>query len=183
MPRNLLHGPLPLPPTPPHLTPPPPPAPTYCKTSPTQWHTCVTPETPCIQTIIYLKKLPEVRIIMRGTYFLQWSIFFRMYLPLALEVYNRLFTDSFGFIVVNKIKKHPSGLTQSQYSPWTSILIEPGGWSENWRPRQFFFFTLFTPTARCFYHIILRNTEGAVWGSQYSPRLLYWPRPIGCLSV
>ena len=28
---------------------------------------------------------------------------FRMYLPLALEVYNRLFIDRLGFMVVDKI--------------------------------------------------------------------------------
>ena len=27
--------------------------------------------------------------------------------------------------------------------------------------------------------INIRNTEEAVWGPQYSPRLSYWPRPIG----
>ena len=29
----------------------------------------------------------------------------------------------------------------------------------------------------------IRNTEEAVWGPQYSPRLLYWPRPVGPQSV
>ena len=29
----------------------------------------------------------------------------------------------------------------------------------------------------------IRNTEGAVWRPQYSPRLLYWPKPIGLRSV
>ena len=40
-------------------------------------------------------------------------IFFRMYLPLALEVYNISFIDSSGFMSVGKIKKHLLGLTLS----------------------------------------------------------------------
>ena len=32
-------------------------------------------------------------------------------------------------------------------------------------------------------HNNIRNTEKAVWGPLYFPRLLYWPRPIGLLSV
>ena len=36
-----------------------------------------------------------------------------MYLPLALEVCNRLLDGSLGFMVVDKIKKHLSGLNQS----------------------------------------------------------------------
>ena len=30
---------------------------------------------------------------------------------------------------------------------------------------------------------IVRNTEEVVWGSQYSPMLIYWPMPIGAQSV
>ena len=40
------------------------------------------------------------------------EVFFRMYLSLVLEVYNRLFIDSLGFMVVDKIKKYQLGLTQ-----------------------------------------------------------------------
>ena len=60
--------------------------------------------------------LPEVA---RGAYFhwrdvfLAMKYFFRMSLPLALEVCNRLFIDSFGFMAVDKIKNHLLGLTQS----------------------------------------------------------------------
>ena len=31
--------------------------------------------------------------------------------------------------------------------------------------------------------INIRNTEEAVWGPQYSPRLSYWPRPIALRSL
>ena len=41
------------------------------------------------------------------------AVFFRMYLPLALEVYNRLFINSLGFMVVDKVKTHLLRLTQS----------------------------------------------------------------------
>ena len=36
-----------------------------------------------------------------------------MDLPLALEVNNRLFIDSLGFMTADNIKKHLLGLTQS----------------------------------------------------------------------
>ena len=42
------------------------------------------------------------------------EVFFRMYLPLALEVYNRLFIDSLGFMAVERIKIHVSG-TKGQF--------------------------------------------------------------------
>ena len=62
--------------------------------------------------------------------------FFRMYLPLALEVYNRLFIESLGVLVVNEIKKHLLGsCTQSKYSPCPSVLTSPS-----------VSFTSFTPT-------------------------------------
>ena len=35
--------------------------------------------------------------------------FFRTYLPLALDVYNRLFIESLGVLVVNEIRKHLLG--------------------------------------------------------------------------
>ena len=38
--------------------------------------------------------------------FLCHDVFFRMYLPLALEEYSRLFVDSLGFMAVDKVKKH-----------------------------------------------------------------------------
>ena len=41
------------------------------------------------------------------------EVFFRVYLALALDVYNRLFIDCLGFIAVDQIKKHIMGLTQS----------------------------------------------------------------------
>ena len=43
------------------------------------------------------------------------EVFFRMYIPLDLEAYNRVFIDSVGFMVIDKIKKHLLGLTQSKY--------------------------------------------------------------------
>ena len=53
--------------------------------------------------IIYLRKLPEVRIFTKGHIFCH-EVFFRMYLPLALEVYNRLSIDNLGFMAEDKIK-------------------------------------------------------------------------------
>ena len=44
-----------------------------------------------------------------------------MYLPVALEVYNRLFMDILSFTRVDKIKKHLFGLTQSIYLPRPSF--------------------------------------------------------------
>ena len=41
------------------------------------------------------------------------EVFFRMYVPLALEVYNRLFIDNLGFMAVHEIKKLILGLNQS----------------------------------------------------------------------
>ena len=51
-----------------------------------------------------------------GCFFFCHEVFFSMYLPLALEVYNRLFMGSLGLMAVAKIKKHLLGLTQ-MYSP------------------------------------------------------------------
>ena len=51
-----------------------------------------------------------------GTYFHRrdvffcHEVFFRMYLPLALKVYDRLPIDSLGFMVAGRIKNHLSGL-------------------------------------------------------------------------
>ena len=39
--------------------------------------------------------------------------YFRMYFPLALEMYNKLFIDGLVFMAVDQIKKHILGLTQS----------------------------------------------------------------------
>ena len=47
-----------------------------------------------------------------------------MYLPLALEVYDILLIDSFGFMAVNKIKKHLLGLISQINSPWPSFQNE-----------------------------------------------------------
>ena len=57
-------------------------------------------------------------------YFCQ-EVFFSMYLPLVWEVYNRLFIDSLGVMVVFQIKKHLLGLTQTKNSPWPSVLTSP----------------------------------------------------------
>ena len=56
-----------------------------------------------------------------------YKVLFRMYLSVALVEYNRLFIDRFGFLVVNRIKKHLLGLTQSKSSPWPSVLISRFG--------------------------------------------------------
>ena len=40
------------------------------------------------------------------------EVFFRMYFPLALEVYNRLFIESLGFMAVDIIEKYLLGLAQ-----------------------------------------------------------------------
>ena len=45
--------------------------------------------------VFFLRKLPEVRIVRRAVYF-------RMYLPLVMEVKERLFIDCLGFRSVNK---------------------------------------------------------------------------------
>ena len=69
---------------------------------------------------------PEVP---RGEYFHSifcYEVYFRMYLPLALEVFYRLFIDSKCSMAVDKIKKHLLGLTQSKYSPWPSVDSEFG---------------------------------------------------------
>ena len=47
--------------------------------------------------LIHLQKLSEVRIFTGGTYIF---VFFRKYVPLALDVYNRLFIDSLCFMAV-----------------------------------------------------------------------------------
>ena len=39
-----------------------------------------------------------------------------MYLPLTLEVYDRLFINSLGFMVVDEIRKHQLGLTRRMNS-------------------------------------------------------------------
>ena len=41
------------------------------------------------------------------------EVFFRMYLPLALEVYNQSFIGSLSLMAVGKFKKHLLGLTKS----------------------------------------------------------------------
>ena len=51
---------------------------------------------------------------MGWTYIFCHEVFFRMYLPLDLEMYNILFIDSLGFMEGDKIKKHLFGLTQSK---------------------------------------------------------------------
>ena len=58
--------------------------------------------------MISLWKLREVRIFTGGRSFCH-EVFYRMYVPLALEVYNRPFIDNLGFMAVDKIKKHLLG--------------------------------------------------------------------------
>ena len=63
---------------------------------------------------IPLQKLQEVHIFTGGTYTFCHEVFFRMYLPLALEVYNMLFVDSLkGFMAVNEFKKYLLGRFQT----------------------------------------------------------------------
>ena len=50
------------------------------------------------------------------------EVFFRMYLLLALEL---LLIASLGFIVVDEIKKHVFGFTQSKYAHLPSVLTSP----------------------------------------------------------
>ena len=40
------------------------------------------------------------------------EVFFRVYLPLPFEVFNRLLIYSLGYMAVDRIKKHLLGLTQ-----------------------------------------------------------------------
>ena len=42
------------------------------------------------------------------------EVFFKMNLPLALDVYNKMFIDSLGFVVVDKSRKYLLGLTHSK---------------------------------------------------------------------
>ena len=58
------------------------------------------------------------------------EVFFRMYLPLALEVHNRLIIDSLGFMVVDKIRKHLLGVTQLNILTVALILPEGEGSGE-----------------------------------------------------
>ena len=67
-----------------------------------------------------------------------YEVYFRLYLPLALEVFYRLFIDSKCFMAVDKIKKHLLGFTQSKYSPWPSV---DSGFGENWSV----YFLLYSP--------------------------------------
>ena len=55
--------------------------------------------------MVYLWKLPEVCIFMECVYFAK-KYFFRMHLPLSIEVYNILFINSLDFMVVHETKKH-----------------------------------------------------------------------------
>ena len=57
-------------------------------------------------------------------------------------MYNNMFIDSLCFMVVDKIKKHLLGLTQS---PWPSVLISISGFGENRRTLRVLL-TLLTPT-------------------------------------
>ena len=57
------------------------------------------------------------------------EVFFRMYLPLALEW---LFIAILGFMVVDEIKKHVFGSSQSKYAPLPSVITSPSTrFSEN----------------------------------------------------
>ena len=51
--------------------------------------------------IFYHRKL---RVVREDVCFAM--VFFNMYLPLALDVYNRLFIDSLGLMAVDEIRKH-----------------------------------------------------------------------------
>ena len=64
---------------------------------------------------LYRLKLPEVHIFM-GAYFFAMNSCFRIYSPLALEVYNKLFIGSSGFMAIDRINKHMFGRTQSRYA-------------------------------------------------------------------
>ena len=55
------------------------------------------------------------------------KVFFRMFVPLALEVYNRLFIDSLGFRLVDNIKKH---LLSQIYSIWPSFIFSAFGFGQ-----------------------------------------------------
>ena len=57
----------------------------------------------------------DVCILREGRVFCH-EVFFITYLLLALEVYNKLFIDSLGIMVVDTIKRHPLGFTQSKLS-------------------------------------------------------------------
>ena len=61
------------------------------------------------------------------------EVFFRMYSPLALELYNRLFIYRLGLMTVHKIKKHFLGFTQSKYLllSLAAVLTSPSWFGEN----------------------------------------------------
>ena len=84
-----------------------------------------------IALFIYLQKVLEVRTFTGGTYFFCHEVFFRMYLPLALKVYDRLPIDSLGFMVAGRIKNHLSGLIHQIYSHWRSFLPSPFKFRQN----------------------------------------------------
>ena len=60
--------------------------------------------------------------VARGVYFhgmciFCQEVFFRMHLPLSMEVYNILSIDSLDFMVVDDTMKHLLGLTQPNIQP------------------------------------------------------------------
>ena len=103
---------------------------------------------------LYYHKFSEVHTFRGGTYFLPGSIFFRRYLPLALEVYNGLLIDSLGVMAVGEIRKPLFGLTRDMcICLWanlvnilTSFLPSPSWFMEKWGLR-WVYLTLFVPTS------------------------------------
>ena len=75
--------------------------------------------------------------VARGAYFFRvglffgYKVFFRMYLPLVLEVYFRVFIDCLGFMSVDKTKKHLFGLTLSKTPLSRLFCPHPPGLSRN----------------------------------------------------
>ena len=71
--------------------------------------------------------LREVRIFMVGTSLFAMKYFSRMYLPLALEVYNKLFISTLGFTAVIKSRNTWWGSLSQIYSHWPLFLPSPFG--------------------------------------------------------
>ena len=60
-----------------------------------------------------------------------FEVFLKMYLPLALRVYNSLFIDSLCMMVVDEIKNHILGLTKSYILTLVLILPSSFGFAQN----------------------------------------------------
>ena len=61
-------------------------------------HTIGTKTSEKVRVYIYLRKFPEGHIFTGDIYIFCHKVFFRMYFPPTLEVFNSLFIDSVGLM-------------------------------------------------------------------------------------